>query len=461
MSTREMRQVKIDRFDLIVWSIMAMLLAAIAAAAFASRLVGIRAEVHIPGDSDEIGMRGPVQIEFSQPMDQESVEAGFSIEPQVEGNYYWVGNSIRFVPELAFQPGETISIRLQAGSQGAERGVVKDELSQTFTVRQPWIVYLESVLNGKELARIPASGGEIERLTESDGRVFDFSLSPDGEGIVYSLVNEERGIDIWTMARDGSGVQMLVGCGVSRCSNPVWSPDGDQIAYNRADAGLGLNEPYSAPRVWLIDMESGANSRLFADMQKLGYGPSWSPDGSLLAYADGVNNSIVVVDLATGQAYSIVSQLGTSGTWSPDGQKMLYGDILREDTSYFEVIYQVNLETQDSVILYGNLPQDNQYSNPQWSPDGNWIALTTWPRDSVSDRELMLMSAGDVFGTVVANDLGYIYNNYTFRPDGQALVYQRLSLESGNVTPQVLMYDIGTGENSLLVANGSFPAWLP
>jgi Tol biopolymer transport system component len=314
---------------------------------------------------------------------------------------------------------------------------------------------------GGELYRVPVTGGEPEKLTETGGRIIDFDPSPNGEQIAFSKGNDQAGIDIWLMDRDGGSQSLFLDCGPNRCLTPEWSPKGNQIAYSRVEAGLSPGEGYGQARIWLAYLDTGETARMFQNSQKIGYGPDWSPDGSRLAYFDGANSQIAVIDLDSGDEFAIPSQLGRTGSWSPDGSKLLYGDMIQVEDKFTQVIYLVDLETQDSVLLYGGQSDKAQFSNPQWSPTGEWIAMTTWPGQEVTNRTLLNMSEGNSWGFSIDDEPKNIFSNYVFDPTGRYIVYQRIPLETAFARPEILLYDIDTHEVLFLAENASHPDWAP
>ncbi|MGD8454834.1 MAG: hypothetical protein PVF83_00525 [Anaerolineales bacterium] len=452
---------QIDRFDYFVWAIIAALMLAILGLIWGSSLIGIEINRTIPQEGGEVGMSGPIGIEFAQAMNQKSVEEHFSLLNGSPGTFRWDENMMMFYPQGTLEAGERYTATLLPGSLGEDNRKVKEEISWSFTVRDPWIVYLSYGDPGRDIFKLSMSGGEIEQLTTTNGKVYDFSPSSDGEKIAYSLINEEEGIDIWVMLRDGNNSKKIIDCQNHRCSSPRWSPDSTQIAYIKSEAGLGPDEPYSAPRVWLFDVRSGTSTRLYSDNQKIGYSPSWSPDGRKLTYVDGINNLLVAVDLESRHEIKLPNQLGSIGSWSPDSKKLLFGDISSGIDSYSEIIYEVDMTTQDVIVLYGNLPNDNQYYHPQWSPDGKWITVSVRPSGSNINRSLAIFPVGDVIGTTIADNPNYVYLNYQFDPSGRYLVYQRHELGKAYTQPEILLYDTSSDSSIVLAGNASFPSWLP
>ena len=110
----------------------------------------------------------------------------------------------------------------------------------------------------------------------------DLAWTPDGTRIAYAgtWAAADGADGIWVVPADGSSEPTrLIGSG----SSPTWSPDGTSIAY--VDA-CPLTRRRSTGDLWLMDADGGNPrqlSQLGADDSAVG-GPSWSPDGSQIAF---------------------------------------------------------------------------------------------------------------------------------------------------------------------------------
>ena len=196
-----------------------------------------------------------------------------------------------------------------------------------------------------------------------------FDWSPDGKKIVYS--SKQSGFyNLWTIDENGDNAQMLTNNGDNqlRFSSPLWSPNGNQIAYisrtqleaKKAQYGISvlsngetknLYENDSVVRLlgWLEDgngvfaavehendadlfiVSTASKTKPVANLKEVYFhGIAMSPDGQKIAYSarrNGVNN--VFVFSTSGKETQLTSNLEDtlyySGiTWSSDGANLYY-----------------------------------------------------------------------------------------------------------------------------------------
>lgn len=142
------------------------------------------------------------------------------------------------------------------------------------------------------LYRMEIPDGEPERLTSPSAHLeYAPSISSDGDRIAYATWNDEEGGHIYsTNLGRSAGIQQLTS-EPDQYANPVFSPDGDKVAYLQGSGIVNRGKKMSSEfflNIKIMDLESGEITHVTETANRGANrrmpGLQWSYDGSRLYY---------------------------------------------------------------------------------------------------------------------------------------------------------------------------------
>lgn len=240
--------------------------------------------------------------------------------------------------------------------------------------------------------------GAIEPRRLTTGQMNDFSpeLSPDGTMIVFASDRGNpdaltargsylRAYDLYLAAVDGDEPVQLHGDRTFKM-RPSWSPDGSRVAYDGEDPD---GEPAAetgglTPQIWVIPSDGSGPPEMITDAPDGALEPAWSPDGSRIAYRTLADGRIVSMATDGSDATPLTDGPGDAEPeWSPDGTRIVFSS----DRDGDREIYVMAADGDDVTRLTDSPDFDGQ---PTWSPDGTMIAFAS---DRGASRDIYLMNA--------------------------------------------------------------------
>jgi WD40 repeat protein len=199
-----------------------------------------------------------------------------------------------------------------------------------------------------------------------------FSVSRNGVLALRPAEATRPPSDLAWIDRGGTPLGKLKKPPTDDYANPAISPDGRRVAVNSLDRRSGRND------IWIID-----TARDVAERFTVGEGssadPVWSPDGRQLAFVSERNGGLQIVSRATdGSGEQVLEDLGPGQVanrntvittdWSPDGRFIVYSDARRGPSQ--RTIRMLTVAEQKSSVLM--LPAVDPYS-ARFSHDGKWM----------------------------------------------------------------------------------------
>ena len=423
-----------------------------------------------PADaSHDVPITTPIRITFSQPMDAASVEANLRVDPKVEGTLSWEGEELRFQPRVALAPGAVYSVTLAAGSHDESGRVIDETYAWSFQTRQPQLLFLGRSRPDADVRQlyVVSASGVPRQMTHHQGGVWDYTIHPLGEGIIYSVLREEGGSDLWRMNHDGTEKRRLLACHGAACLAPAWSPDGGLLAYERRDIRNGApNLDPQAGRIWLLDLER-SNERSLFDYDVALHSPVWAPEGERLAYVSPLIPGIEILDLKTGALQQFGNEWGASPEWAPDGQHLVLPELLLAGEDLVVHLLRVDLDEEGLVDIRGAEAMVKD-AGPAWSPGGGWIAFgrQLLDQEKWTPGRLIWLTRPDGSEAYALPTESPMSDDFSlaWRPDGGALAHARADLSSGpQLVPDVSIwiFDFDQGASRFIAPDGVRPQWLP
>lgn len=229
-----------------------------------------------------------------------------------------------------------------------------------------------------QLWAIDPDGSDLVQLT--DGRSAFPAISPDGSRIAFTQGQADGTWQLATMASDGSDLGVMTsGPGVSEA--PSWSPDGTWLAY---DTTPSITVDASFHTVLRRIAADGSDDRPLGDPDTFDSEPHLSPDGTKVLFAridpsgEQQQNTLIVRDLATGEELALdgAGHAAEHPVWSPDGQWVLYQVSPWMGSGLPDVqLERIPADGSDGPIVVIAGTKDQKGTKPAYSPDGDRIVF--------------------------------------------------------------------------------------
>jgi Tol biopolymer transport system component len=226
--------------------------------------------------------------------------------------------------------------------------------------------------------------------------------SPDESQIAYYLLGS-GGYDIWVMEADGSS-PMRVTTHRGHDVGPTWSPDGTRLAFSRSPRGQSriYTIAVAAPRERAVRITGPAS---LAGTTADDHAPHWSPTGELIAFSrsrwseakDRYIRTVRTVP-ATGGDDTVIADRFVSPAWSPSGDAIA---AIGSSKLFVGVDSRIFVFSADGSSR-SDLGLDRVYHRTSltWSPDGDEIAFVTYLDDSSYSSKPISKVASDGSGAL-------------------------------------------------------------
>ncbi len=322
------------------------------------------------------------------------------------GSYYHDGNHSRAAMRVP------VPLSVRAPSLGFRVVAIASQVrNQEVGQADPrqWKIAFDSQRDGnRDIYVMDANGGNVRRLTQTSGKLrlsWKPKWSPDRTRIAFhsnrdgtAAEGRSEENEIYVMNANGGNLRRLTNNDAADL-DPVWSPDGNKIAF--------VSHRDGNPEIYVMDADGG-NVRRLTNNFVVDREPAWSPDRRTVAFEshrDG-NPDIYVMDADGGNVRRLTQNpvADAGADWSPDGARITFRS-LRDGPWQIYVMDadggNVRRLTHDSKASY----------RANWSRDGTKIVFVS-TRDGTPATE----SEGGAYEIYVMNSDGSNVRRITHNP---------------------------------------------
>jgi Tol biopolymer transport system component len=223
--------------------------------------------------------------------------------------------------------------------------------------RMAYVTYPEG-----SLWRSESDGSDRVQLTFPPLQAFVHYWSPDGKQIAFTGLAPDRHLHIFLVSAEGGGPQQLTS-GDRDQSCPSWSPDGTSLAY-----GERPDPVRQGTLIRVLNLQTRQVSNV-PGSEDISY-PRWSPNGRYIAAISVLGDKLMLFDF-TARKWELAATLNFIGfiMWSTDSESLYFDTTLEKDAGFYRL--RIRDRKLERLLSLKNI---RRVAWPSWM--GPWSGVT-------------------------------------------------------------------------------------
>ncbi|HET9346079.1 MAG TPA: hypothetical protein VFO05_10265 [Candidatus Limnocylindrales bacterium] len=217
--------------------------------------------------------------------------------------------------------GDVIVADADGGNPVVIDAMIQSPSPITWSADGRFIVYSKTVEEVDQVVVAATDGSSTRVVTKGSESNWGPALNPDGRTIAF-VKGFPLVLGIYAIDVDGTNERPLTHIDIGDQNGLEWSPDGITLIFSAGKSAV------AGENLWLVGLDGRPERRIVHDFGS-DIWPTWSPDGTLIAYLNWSPAGIrVMVANSDGSNAHPISDLGDwfSPQWSPDARHVLAVD---------------------------------------------------------------------------------------------------------------------------------------